>query len=90
MSRDERLLVLKNAHQKYVDWWHPMDVAAGSIMGAMSCHRFCETLLTYNDEWYDRWIEDSIPKDKKQPFKVDILRFIIGHYGNIIDLNKNE
>jgi len=50
MNKDERLQILKDAHQKYCEWWLPIDLACDSCMGAMSCHRFCETLLTYNGQ----------------------------------------
>lgn len=79
--------ILKEAHQKYVDWWLPIDVANNSVMAPMARHMFCETLLTYEDDWFNRWIEDSIPTDKKVAFKKRILQLIIFHYLNKIDLN---
>ena len=87
---ENKLSILKDAHQKYVDWWLPIDLECDSCMAPMSCHRFCETLLTYNDEWWNRWLGEIILEDKKQSFKSEILKMIIRHYTNIIDLNKNE
>jgi|LakMenEpi03Aug12_release.lakeMendotaPanAssembly.Ray.scaffolds.fasta_scaffold00102_84 hypothetical protein len=101
-NKDERLQILKDAHKKYCEWWLPIDLACDSCMGAMSCHRFCETLLTYDGSWYgtleeqriknwwDRWLGDTIPVDKKQSFKSYILKMIVGHYTNIIDLNEKD
>jgi hypothetical protein len=85
-----KLSILKDTHQKYVDWWLPIDLQCDSCMAPMSCHRFCETLLTYNDEWWNRWLGEIIPEDKKQSFKSEILKMIIGHYTKIIDLNKKD
>lgn len=73
LNRD---VILKNAHQKYYNWWHPIDVNNGSILGAMAYNRFLESLLTYNDDWWDRWIGNTIPLDKKIAFKVYILKTI--------------
>jgi hypothetical protein len=88
MVADRKLEIIKAAHQKYVDWWLPIDVAASSAMAPMSCHRFFESLLTFNDEWWERWIGDSIPKEDKIAFKRLILNHIIGYYGEVINLNK--
>lgn len=87
---ENKLSILKDAHQKYVDWWLPIDLECDSCMAPMSCHRFCETLLTYNDEWWNRWLGEIIMEDKKQSFKSEILKMIIKHYTNIIDLNKKD
>jgi len=98
---DDRLSILKDAHRRYVDWWLPIDLACDSCMAPMSCHRFCETLLTYDggwggtgeqriENWWDRWLGDTIPVDKKQSFKSYILKMIVGHYTKIIDLNKKD
>jgi hypothetical protein len=86
---EDKLSILKDAHKKYCEWWLPIDLDCNSCMGAMSCHRFCETLLTYNDEWWNRWLGDTIPVEKKQSFKSYILKMIVGHYTKIIDLNKD-
>jgi hypothetical protein len=32
MEKEE---ILKNAHQEYVDWWLPIDVAGGSFLAPM-------------------------------------------------------
>jgi hypothetical protein len=70
--------ILKKSHQEYVDWWLPIDVENGSIMGAMSYNRFLESLLTYtHEDWFVRWIGDKIPSDKIIPFKVFILRLVV-------------
>ena len=90
MKTEESLVIIKAAHAKYVEWWMPIDLACDSCMGAMCCHRFCETLLTRNDEWWDRWLGNVIPEKKKQPFKTHILKLVVGHYTEILDLNKDE
>jgi hypothetical protein len=87
---DKRLSIIKEAHAKYVEWWMPIDLACNSCMCAMCCHRFCETLLTRDDKWWNTWLGDVIPEEKKQPFKVHILKLVVCHYGKIIDLNENE
>jgi hypothetical protein len=78
------------AHQKYIDWWSPIDLACDSCLAPMSCHRFCESLLTYGDDWWERWLGASIPKDKKIAFKRIILKFIIEHYTQNINLNERR
>ena len=40
MNKSERLEELKKAHQRYVDWWLPIDVANGSFLAPMSIERF--------------------------------------------------
>lgn len=95
---DKRLSIIKDAHAKYVEWWMPIDLACDSCMAPMSCHRFCETLLTMDggfgvkdnfiDNWWDKWLGDVVPKDKKMSFKQHILKLIVGHYTKIIDLNE--
>lgn len=100
-NNDNKLSILKDAHRRYVDWWLPIDLACDSCMAPMSCHRFCETLLTYDggwggigeqriENWWDKWLGDTIPVNKKQDFKSYILKMIVGHYTKIIDLNENE
>jgi hypothetical protein len=95
MNKKERMEVIKSAHQKYVDWWLPIDVAAGSIMGAMSCHRFCESLLVFEGgyaygikNWWNEWLGDYSTIDAKTKMKQFILKLIISHYTGTIDLNK--
>jgi hypothetical protein len=85
---EEELSIIKDAHKKYVEWWMPIDLACNSCMDAMSVHRFCETIVTYNDDWFERWID--IPKNKKIAFKKTVLKFIIAHYTHVFDLNKKE
>lgn len=85
---DKRLSIIKEAHAKYVEWWMPIDLACDSCMAPMSCHRFCETLLTYKDDWFNRWLGDVIPEDKIVDFKTYILKIVLKHYGKIIDLNE--
>jgi len=76
MDNTERDNLLNNAHQKYINWWLPMDIQSGSSLGAMAYNRFLESLLTYSDDWWVRWIGDDIPLDKKIAFKVYILKII--------------
>ena len=91
MKREERLDKIKKAHQRYVDWWLPIDVASGSLVAPMSRHRFCESLLTYSDQnWFDRWLPDYINITEKNHMKRWVLEFIIAHYTHIINLNENE
>jgi hypothetical protein len=93
--KEQQIEVIKLAHQQYVDWWLPIDVAAGSTMGAMSCHRFCESLLTFEGgyaggikNWWNEWLGDYTSIEDKTKMKVLILKLIISHYTGIIDLNK--
>lgn len=101
MNKEERLQVLKDAHQKYVDWWMPIDVAAGSLMGAMCRHRFYETLLTYEGgwggvedqqikSWWNEWLGEYTSIADKTIMKQFILKLVIGHYKGIVDLNKKD
>lgn len=91
MNRTERLREIKKAHQRYVEWWLPIDVAAGSVMAPMSCHRFCESLLTYSDkDWFDRWLPDFKEPGEKIHMKRCALESVIGHYTHIINLNEND
>jgi hypothetical protein len=81
---------IKAAHSKYIEWWTPIDLDCDSCLSPMCCHIFCESLLTYDDNWWDRWLNNIIPKDKKQSFKSYILKLIVNHYTGIINLNENE
>lgn len=97
MKKDEMFTKLKEAHQRYVDWWLPIDVASGSLMAPMSCHRFCETLLV-NDfgytenikNWWNEWMIDFIEPSEKIKMKRLILQLIISHYLHLIDLNNDK
>lgn len=59
--------ILLKAHQKYVDWWLPIDVAAGSVLAPMGLYMFCCRMLTIpDDQYFDRWIDENelpIPKN---------------------------
>lgn len=90
MNKEYNINVVKSAHKKYVDWWLPIDVAAGSILAPMACHLFYETLLVYDDNWWNRWLNDYNSIEDKTKMKRIILKFIIGHYLEITDLNKEQ
>jgi hypothetical protein len=81
--------ILKNAHQDYVDWWLPIDVAGDSFLAPMSYDIFLERLLTYpHEEWFARWIGDEIPSDKITAFKTFIFRLLIfNHVNNSKQIN---
>ena len=86
MDRIAREEILKIAHQEYVDWWLPIDVAAGSVIAPMSYDRFLESLLTYpHENWFSRWIGDKIPSDKITYFKTFIFRVVVY---NIVENSK--
>ena len=89
MNKIEREEILKIAHQEYVDWWLPIDLACDSCMGAMSYDRFLESLLTYpHEKWFTRWIGDKIPSDKITPFKTFIFRLVVfNHVENSKQIN---
>lgn len=81
MNKKERIEILKVAHQEYVDWWLPIDVAAGSVMAPVSFPMFLQYLLKLPEEVYwDRWIGDKIPKDKKIEFKQFVINTLIEYY----------
>ena len=97
MKTEELMTKISEAHQRYVDWWLPIDVAAGSIMAPMSCHRFCETLLindggfgpkTSIKNWWNEWMIDFTSPSDKYQMKQFLLKMIISHYTGLIDLNK--
>jgi len=99
MQQDDVIQKLQDAHQKYVDWWLPIDVAGGSFMAPMSLHRFCETLLTYDggwggtdgeqiENWWDAWMDEHDINSKTR-MKIQILKLVIAHYTDVIDLNKS-
>jgi len=81
---DERL---KEAFNLYYEWWHPMDIACDSCMGAMSVNRFYETLLTHSDDWWDRWLPDSTETREKYYLKSHILERVLQHHAGYVDLN---
>ena len=99
MSKEEMLNKLKDAHQRYIEWWLPIDVESGSLIAPMSCHRFCETLL-YNDggfggsspikNWWDEWMKDFRSPEDKIKMKQQILTLVISHHKGLIDLNKYD
>lgn len=72
-----RFKLLKDAHQRYVDWWLPIDVAAGSIMAPNSIQRFCKTLLIYGDKWFDRWFEGVVFTGSKHSFRLKLLECLM-------------
>jgi hypothetical protein len=98
MNRTERLVEIKKAHQRYVDWWLPIDVAGGSFMAPMSYNSFCETLLTNDggwfsaestiENWWNEWLPDFTEPKEKSLMKRCILENIIGYYLHIADLNE--
>ncbi len=73
MNKKERLELLKDTHKRYVDWWMPIDIACNSCLAPMSFKRFCDSLLTYPDEWWSRWLGDKVLDTKKTAFKQYIL-----------------
>ena len=81
MNKEEKIKILKDAHQCYVDWWLPIDVAAGSVMAPVSFNIFLHYLLAMpEDKYWDRWLSGKIPQDKKTAFKLFILEFIVKDY----------
>ena len=78
MSRKEALVNIKEAHKKYCAWWLPYDLACDSCLGAMCCHRFCETLLTDTAFW-DKWVDGFTRRH--------VLDYVLTHYLDHIDLN---
>lgn len=91
MNNKYEIQVIKSAHQKYVNWWLPIDVEAGSVMGAMSFARFCESLLIFEggwggsggqriDNWWNHWLNDYTSIEDKTKMKAIILRIAIAHH----------
>ena len=87
--KDEMLVEIMKGHQKYVDWWLPIDVAGGSFLAPMSCHMFCEYLLLHDDEnWWYRWMcPEFLEEEHKVYDKRTVLGLIQQHYFKWIDLN---
>jgi hypothetical protein len=78
MSKEERIELLKSAHQEMVNWWNKEIDTDGGTMAPCSFHVFLQHLLTFSEETYwNRWIGNKIPIDKKQSFKAFILSLII-------------
>lgn len=70
MSKYDRYKKIVDSHEEYVEWWLPIDVAAGSVMAPMSLQRFCELMLTLpNNNFFDRW-------SKGDYNKVDVLDYL--------------
>jgi len=88
MDSIDAFKLLSDAHQRYVAWWLPIDVAAGSCLAPMSFLRFLEALLTLpNTEFFDRWIETDVftkPSDSIKLRKF-ILRLILMEYTGFND-----
>lgn len=89
MKRGQQII---DAHQKYVDWWLPIDVAAGSIMAPMGLWYFCKKCLTGPDEYYiDRWFGDIVDYEKyKYEYREEILKLYSMHMLEYIDLHSEE
>lgn len=84
MNKKELFELLKSAHQQMCDWWSKEVDFNGGIMAPCSFHIFLEYLLTFPEKTYwDRWIGDKIPEDKKPFFKEFILTLILSHYTKI-------
>ena len=88
--------ILLKAHQQYVDWWLPIDVAAGSVLAPMGLYSFCHKMLSYPEkEFFDRWIDETelpIPKNGdirmgRIYMKEFIIKRIIAHVNGNIDLH---
>ena len=77
-----RLDKIKASHQKYIDWWLPIDIAGGSFLAPMSLLSFCENLLVYPNDFFDRWTNGYN--------KRDVLHVVIAHHTGFIDLYNLE
>lgn len=80
---------IRMAYDAYYKWWHPIDIECGSCLSAMTFNAFCETLLTYGDVWWNRWMGSSslrtskeVMRDKMYDKKM-LLKLIGMHYMNI-------
>ena len=97
MKSEEAVIKIKEAHQRYIDWWLPIDVSSGSLMAPMSCHRFCESLLVNDfgfggsspiENWWDEWMTEFTSPIDRLRMKSLILKLIVSHYTGLVDLNK--
>ena len=88
--------ILLKAHQNYIDWWLPIDVAHDSFLAPMGLLRFCRYMLIMPDEeCFDKWINEKelqIPKDgnirlAKIYMKEFILKMMLAHHNGYIDLH---
>jgi hypothetical protein len=88
--------ILLKAHQQYVDWWLPIDVAAGSVLAPMGLYMFCHRMITMpENEFFDRWIDETelpIPVNgdirmARIYMKDFIVKRIIAHVNGNIDLH---
>lgn len=80
MNQFDKASILENAFKDYLNWWTPIDIDSNSTMAPMSFQRFCETLLIFDNIWYDKWMGNKITPDKHTQFKNYILSRILKHY----------
>jgi len=86
LTREERTKILVDAHNRYVAWWLPIDVANGSVLAPMCLSRFCEFLLTLNDNnFWNKWMEPNDYMMKR--YVLDLLK---QHWSGEININKLE
>lgn len=69
---NEKLVKLRLAYNRYVEWWLPIDIACDSCLAPMSYISFCEALLTYPESFWLTW-ENGFSKRT-------VLSVIIYHY----------
>lgn len=87
--KDEWMQEVIDAHQRYVDWWLPIDVAGGSFLAPMSRHRFCRwALYMPEEEVWNRWFPDYVEdREKKLNLKRFVIELIEQHTNGLIDIN---
>ncbi len=88
MSREEQFNKIIESHNKYVQWWLPIDVESGSLMAPMSLNSFCESLLILDgdmkvnsifhygkfEKWWDRWENGFTKRDVMDLIKYNIIK----------------
>jgi hypothetical protein len=79
INQFDKASILENAFKDYLNWWTPIDIDSGSTMAPMSFERFCETLLIFDNIWYNKWLDNKILNNNHTQFKTYILSRIIKH-----------
>lgn len=83
MNQFDKEFILQQAFNDYLNWYQPIDIQSGSSLAPMSFERFCETLITFDNIWYDKWLGNKVTDNKHTQLKTYILSRIVKHYTNL-------
>jgi len=88
-SEIDYVMILKCAHEDYVDWWLPIDVAGDSFMAPMGFLRFLTYMLYLpQDEWWDRWVGNEYSREETLNLKHVTLDLVVRHYLGYVDVHE--